>query len=321
MDSTSRGVIAGILAATTLAVWILLVDLSRGMPGSTPAHLAGALFGTGPAGTAGIAGYTALHYAVFIVLGMAMARVPGGFARATWIPFGVILGFLLFGLVFYGSLIVTGAGALATLGWPALFAGNLLAGLVMVAWLHARHPQRSGNWRDLLRRDRLLVEGAITGLIGAATVAIFFLLVDGLAGRVLFTPAALGSAFFLGAASAAEVRVSALTVGGFTLLHLAAFAAIGMVAATLVQGIERYPRAIVGAALLVVTFTVFSIGLLAIAAVWILDTLGWWTVGLGNLLAAAAMGSYLWRVHPALSRALDQPEQPGEPAPGGTAAP
>jgi hypothetical protein len=156
-------------------------------------------------------------------------------------------------------------------------------------------------------RSHVVREGAITGVIGAATVAVFFLIVDGIAGRILFTPAALGSAVFLGATAAAEVRVSLTTIAGYTLLHVLAFALIGVVTASLARGVERYPRFIVGAVLLVVTSAVFFIGLLAIAAVWILDTLGWWSVLIGNLLAALAMGSYLWRVHPALSEALRHP--------------
>ena len=37
-------------------------------------------------------------------------------------------------------------------------------------------------------RSNLLVEGAITGAIGATAVAVWFLIVDAVSGRPLYTP-------------------------------------------------------------------------------------------------------------------------------------
>ena len=39
-------------------------------------------------------------------------------------------------------------------------------------------------------------EGGIAGIIGAASVALWFLIVDSIAGRPLFTPAILGASVF-----------------------------------------------------------------------------------------------------------------------------
>ena len=43
---------------------------------------------------------------------------------------------------------------------------------------------------------RLYQEGLIAGLVGAATVAIWFLIIDTIQGRPLYTPAVLGAALF-----------------------------------------------------------------------------------------------------------------------------
>src|SRR5204863_4981813 len=43
---------------------------------------------------------------------------------------------------------------------------------------------------------KLYQEGLIAGLVGAATVALWFLLVDTVQGRPLYTPTVLGSALF-----------------------------------------------------------------------------------------------------------------------------
>jgi hypothetical protein len=35
---------------------------------------------------------------------------------------------------------------------------------------------------------------------------------------------------------------------------------------------------------------------------WVLGGLTWWAVGVGNLLAVAAMAGWIWRTHPLLRR-------------------
>ena len=53
----------------------------------------------------------------------------------------------------------------------------------------------------------VLKEGLILGLIGAAAVAAWFLLVDLIAGRPFFTPAVLGSFVFFGLRDPAAVSI------------------------------------------------------------------------------------------------------------------
>ena len=50
-----------------------------------------------------------------------------------------------------------------------------------------------------MQLNRILREGFIAGCIGAAAVAVWFLVVDTVNGRPFFTPAMLGSAVFWGA--------------------------------------------------------------------------------------------------------------------------
>ena len=52
-----------------------------------------------------------------------------------------------------------------------------------------------------MRLTRVLREGFWAGCIGAAAVAVWFLIVDTVNGRPFFTPAMLGSAVFWGATS------------------------------------------------------------------------------------------------------------------------
>lgn len=147
-------------------------------------------------------------------------------------------------------------------------------------------------------------EGLVTGLIGAAAVAIWFLLVDVVAGRAFFTPAMLGSAVFLGIRDPALVEVTFQAVIGYTMLHVLLFSAVGIVAAWLAVLVEHFPSTLF---LVVVFFAVFEVGfyiLVALVARPLLGALAWSNVAIGNLIAAGGMGYYLWRAHPRISQRL-----------------
>src|SRR5207237_708962 len=56
--------------------------------------------------------------------------------------------------------------------------------------------RRTPRYIGRMQVSRILREGFIAGLIGAGAVALWFLIVDVIAGRPFFTPAMLGSAAF-----------------------------------------------------------------------------------------------------------------------------
>jgi hypothetical protein len=72
-------------------------------------------------------------------------------------------------------------------------------------------------------------------------VAIWFLIVDSLAGRPFYTPAVLGTALFGRGAGLDHVTVSLDLVAMFTWVHGLAFAALGGIAARLLAVAERNP--------------------------------------------------------------------------------
>lgn len=314
-----RGAVAGALAATVVVLFFFVVDAASGQLLGTPAFLASVLLG-GEAvepGAAMIVGYTIVHYLVFIALGIGAAWFFDRVRTPPSLLLGLVLGFLLFDIVFYAGVGLAGVDIAQQLGWPALLAGNLLAGLVLVGYLGRTSPVRPRGWRDVLREHRTLREGLVAGLIGAAAVAAWFFLLDLVLGRLFFTPGALGSALFAGIDDPALVQVTAGTVLGYTVVHLAAFLATGMVFAALVGQADEHPPVLLALALLFVTFETLVIGLIAIVAAWLLDVLPWWSIALGNLIAAAAMGVYLWKRHPDLARNIERAESPAqELAPG-----
>ena len=299
-----QGAVAGFVAAAAVAVFFMVVDAFVGNPMRTPAYLAGQVVGMGE-GMASIAIYTVLHFATFILIGMAIAWLLDRMRVPPVVLLGLVVGVLLFDIVFYATLLVRGVDILAYLGWPAFLAGNVIGGLALMGWLDWKSDDTL-SWGAMLGQHQLVREGLIAGLIGAVVVALWFAVVDVTTREFWFTPAALGSALFQGARGVGEVEISAMTVAGYTFLHIASFMLIGMIAAALATHAERNGVIILAAVLLFVTFETLFLGLAAIAASWLLAALNGWTILGANLVAAVAMGWYLWRAHPGLKGALNR---------------
>ena len=163
--------------------------------------------------------------------------------------------------------------------------------------------------------DRLIVEapkshpktyeeGMMAGLIAAATIAVWFLLLDMFQGQPLFIPTVLGTALFGGGeglASPEDIRISFQMVLMFTWVHGLAFVVIGVAAAWLVQLAERDPDYGFGILLLFVVFEFGFIGVSLVFAEAVLRALTLPAILIGNLLAAATMTGYFWRRHPDLT--------------------
>ena len=257
-------------------------------------------------------GYTILHFASFALVGSAVAWLLQRSGIRPHLVLGAVLGFLLFDVVFYAGVILGGANIVNRLGWPQALAGNVLAGLIFMAWLRTKSQLTTLTWRERFSTQRVLREAVISGLIGAGAIALWFFIFDLARARPFFTPAALGSVLFLGARSAADVHVTFGTVFGYTIIHLAVFLLAGFMAATLLNQAEKHPPVLLGIVLLFVTFEVLFFGVLVIIANWLLDIIESWTVLASNFIAAAAMGLYLLRRHPALRAALKQPLEEDE---------
>ena len=145
-------------------------------------------------------------------------------------------------------------------------------------------------------------EGITAGLVGAATIALWFLAVDTIQGRPLYTPTVLGTALLRGTdALGAPPVVDLETVLSFTWLHLLAFLLIGVAASKLVELAERDASFGFGIVLL---FVVFEAGFFVASMLFaepLLSALAWPAVMVGNLLAAGSMAWIFWRRHPRLA--------------------
>jgi hypothetical protein len=158
--------------------------------------------------------------------------------------------------------------------------------------------------RTSAERDRLYQDGIVAGVIGAATIAVWFLILDAVRGQPLLTPTILGTALFrpgnLGA-NPGTLPVSFEMVLLYTWVHGLVFCVIGGIASWLLAAADRNPNLGFGILLLFVVFEfAFLVGTMLFAEP-VLRALTWPAILVGNLLAAGAMAAYFMRRHPGLT--------------------
>ncbi len=156
-----------------------------------------------------------------------------------------------------------------------------------------------------------LYDSVYSAAFGAAAVAVFFLISDLLQGQPLFTPSLMGSALFLGLEPASVVTVHLGVIGLFSLVHFAAFFALG---ATTSWAIQLEPRLPARSMLLAIAlFASLEGGVLlfdALFAPGILAAIGHGEVLVSNVLAASTMSLFLRHAHSfPLSRPTSSPAQ------------
>ncbi len=302
------GLIAGLLAGFVLAVLFYFYDLGQGTPLRTPAFLWGAIIDrTSVEPSAGIvAGYTILHFVAWAALGVLAAALIQWAGLPRNVLIGAAYGLFACSLVFYVGLIrAPDQLVLSAPGWPAVFFGNALAGVVMFTHLHwvSTEPGVIGVM-SFLQAHPITRQGIIAGLIGAVVVAVWFLIIDSVLRDPLYTPAALATILFEGGGTPDSVQIATGPVLGYSLVHFTFFILFGVFLSGLVGQVERFPPLAFGLLILFVVFEVFFIAMVAVLGRWILQELAWWAVLVGNIFAALAMGTYMWRVHPGLAGRL-----------------
>ncbi len=169
-------------------------------------------------------------------------------------------------------------------------------------------------------RARVLTEGLIAGGIGYLVVALFYGVLDLIQGDSPFHVAAvLGSALFYASEAAGSAAVSPGPVLAFNGLHLVLFLALGVGVAWFVAEAERYPLFWYPVFFVLLCGFILTYLAVLVLASEIAGLLSWWSVAAANLLAALAMGGYLWWAHPRLREELreytdQEPPEPDAPA-------
>jgi hypothetical protein len=149
----------------------------------------------------------------------------------------------------------------------------------------------------IMRRERILYEGALVGLAGAAAVALWFFLYDLAAGTPFRTPALLGAALFEGLRDAAALTITPGIVLKYTVVHGLVFLVFGVAAAGLFALVERDRHVLIGVFMLFCCFEVAVFLAMTVLGSWLFNTLHPWAILAGNLVAALVMLGILFRDH------------------------
>ena len=160
-------------------------------------------------------------------------------------------------------------------------------------------PQISASSVD----SRVHQEGIIAGILGALTVALWFLVVDMIHGRPFYTPTVLGTALFgrgVWPPTFETLPPAFDMVAMFTWVHVLAFAVIGVIVAHLIALAERNPSLGFGIVLLfVILEACFTVAAMIVAEP-VLRALTWQSILIANFLAALVIAGYFWLRHPTM---------------------
>jgi hypothetical protein len=303
-----QGVVAGLIGAAIVAIWFLVFDALAGAPLRTPALLGAAVFhGLRDPGALWITAdlvlrYTVLHGLAFIAFGLLCAVLIASADREPTLLLAFVALLVMFQVFFLGLVGLLARFLLGAILWWEIFTANLLASAGMLAYFFLGH--RALGRTVLVSLDRVIREGVVAGLIGAAAVAVWFLLFDTAKGRPFETPALLGAAVFQGVRTVQELQITGGLVLGYTILHGLAFVAFGIFCAILLAAADREPALVWAFVALFACFEVFLLALGAIFAQSVMSGLVWWAILVGNLLASAGMLAYFFLGHRALGREL-----------------
>ena len=174
----------------------------------------------------------------------------------------------------------------------------VLALLLVIPWRRNAKAVHASYHGFADQPHPLLHDGIIAGLIGASAIALWFLIIDTIAGQPFRTPAALGNGLLdvLGPADATDSKVTFVLV--YTIFHFGAFMFVGLLASLIVHLAKKEPSILLGFVVLFVATEVGFYGLVGLLhQASALGSLAWYQVMLGNLIAASAMGVYFWRTH------------------------
>lgn len=141
------GIVAGVLGATAVAIWFLLLDIMYRHAFATPEALGrGLLRILGPQGSEGatifVLVYTLFHYVAFILAGLLVAVIVHVAEREPGVLAGAMMLFVAFEIGFYAlSSALSESPLFGALGWAQVATGNLIAAIVMGIYMWRTHPE------------------------------------------------------------------------------------------------------------------------------------------------------------------------------------
>jgi hypothetical protein len=153
-------------------------------------------------------------------------------------------------------------------------------------------------------RHSVLSEGTDVGIVGGLAVALWFFVLDTIAGHPFQTPSLLGQVVLFGDRTPETAHIVFGAILVYTAFHFIVFALLGMGLVALVHW--SIGNSVVRYALLPVflVFEVMFYGFLEVLSEGTHELFPFWAVVSANTLAAVCMAAILWRRHPALRQSI-----------------
>lgn len=153
-----EGIVAGLIGATSVAIWFFIVDLLIRTPFYTPQLLGHALWSVfGPVREGVlvfVAVYTVFHYAAFIVIGIIAAVIIRWADDQPGVLAGFLVLFVVFEIGFYGlASILDTFLPLGDLAWYQVAIGNLIASVLMGTYFYHLHPALKQEFQHALEGE------------------------------------------------------------------------------------------------------------------------------------------------------------------------
>ena len=142
-----EGFAVGMLGASVVAIWFLVVDALNGAPLQTPAAMGSAIFFGARSPDAveinllTVALYTVFHGTMFFLIGTGSAAILRAADRNPGFVALAVLVFAVLQALFVGGVAIMAQFILGYLAWWAVFGGNIFSSIAMVALLLRWHPR------------------------------------------------------------------------------------------------------------------------------------------------------------------------------------
>ena len=153
-------------------------------------------------------------------------------------------------------------------------------------------------------KAQIVRDGAAAGVLGAATVALWFLIFDISRGTPLETPALLAMALFYPHGAHVALLPAAIE---YSVVHVTAFVLFGISSAIFVDAAERKRSLLPPLVMVLAIFEILFVAVVMLLGHELAATLSWWCVLVGNLLATAVMVAYFFGRHADLAYQLFGP--------------
>jgi ABC-type Mn2+/Zn2+ transport system permease subunit len=152
-STVREGILTGLVGGVVAAIWQLIVDLSRGEPFHTPSVLGQVLLGgdTTPVRSIvpeAVAGYVALHFILFFLLGIALVAVTHMASRNPTLRMGVWLGLIIAFVFSLGFLLALYWATRERFPWISAVGGNILGVGSMGVYVWKSHSRLRATFQE-----------------------------------------------------------------------------------------------------------------------------------------------------------------------------